>query len=287
MTAAPIPIILCADDFGISEGVNNAILDLAARGRLSAVTCMSGAPAWEKGAPLLKRCAFTAGTVAGLHVTLTHLPPLVKDMGARHPSEKEIVLKSWLRRLDARLIEQEVRAQFDLFVRAWEGPPAFIDGHQHVHVLPVIRDIVLQMRDRYAPDAWVRNVAGVPETPKGAVLSVLGWRFRRLLAARGISHNARMRGSYDLENFAAAMRDWCGVADADAAPLKASLAAPTALPRDTGGGRLLVYCHPGFPDAELARHDTLLAPRQKEYDFLSSDAFGAWLGKHIVLAGRP
>ena len=40
------PFILCADDFGLTRGVNAAILELCARGRLSAVSALVAAPAW-------------------------------------------------------------------------------------------------------------------------------------------------------------------------------------------------------------------------------------------------
>jgi hypothetical protein len=260
-TAASPSIILCADDFGISAGVNRAILDLAAKGRLSAVTCMSLGEAWEDGAPALKACKVTAG----LHITLTYLPPLVKDLGARHPSELALGLKSWARLLDKKLIEEEIRAQFIRFIAVWGAPPAFIDGHQHVHVLPVVRDIVLALREEFAPQAWVRNIvdlSAVIENWKNSVYIIMGWRFRHMLKKCGIPFNTKMRGAYDRATpgaFAAALEAWCS--------------APT-----------LIYCHPGFPDAQLAKYDSLLEPRRQEYDFLNSDVFGTW---SLNMKGQP
>jgi predicted glycoside hydrolase/deacetylase ChbG (UPF0249 family) len=245
-------IILCADDFGISEGVDRAILDLARSGRLSAVTCMAPGPRWAQDAPTLK----ATGVAAGIHVTLTQLAPLTPGMGARLPSEKALFVKSWTRTLDAQAVEAEIRAQFRTFIDVWGAPPAFIDGHQHVHVLPVVRDIVLALRDEYAPRTWVRNVAdlsGLGEDLNYWILAVMGWRFRGLLDRRGIAFNRKIRGMFDFGhsgsgNFPAAMEKWRG---ADA----------------------LVYCHPGVMPGEA--------------EFLGSDAFGAWLGTKITLAGAP
>jgi predicted glycoside hydrolase/deacetylase ChbG (UPF0249 family) len=272
MKSTAIPkstIILCADDFGLSAGVNRAILDLVAQKRLSAISCMSLAPAWEEGAEKLK--LFRAQISAGLHLTLTYLPPLTKEMGERHPPGKEVVLKSWLRLLDKTLIEKELRAQFEKFIAVWGAPPDFIDGHQHVHVLPVVRDIVLRLRNEYAPKAWMRNVvdfSALQDTWKYGVLVVLGWRWLQMLKKHGIPHNKQMRGAYNYNkepvNYAVLMTEWCTV-----------------------GNNVLIYCHPGFPDAGLAQYDPVLEPRRREYNFFSSSVFGEWLEHQLTLAGNP
>lgn len=265
LKTTPVPVILCADDFGISSGVDRAIIDLAAKGRLSAVTCMSLGDAWAEDAPLLKAC----NIAAGLHITLTYLPPLVKEIGARHPSEIMVGAKSWLRILDKVLVEQEIRAQFLRFIEFWGAPPDFIDGHQHVHVLPIVRDIVLRLRQEYAPHAWVRDICDFSDlgNAKSLKLAVMGFRFQRMLKARGIPCSPRMRGPYDYvpdADFPKLMAQWC-----------------------TGEEPVLIYCHPGFPDAGLARHDKVLEPRQREYDFLNGDVFGDWIGTKITLEKFP
>lgn len=259
-------IILCADDFGISVGVNRAIVDLVAQGRLSAVSCMSLAPAWKDGAAALTPLRDSIDV--GLHITLTGLPSLMT--GRRQPSEKEVIVRSWLRLLNVAALEAEVRAQFDRFIAVWGAPPDFIDGHQHVHVLPVIRDIVLRLRAAYAPQAWVRNpcdATAQTEGPKHRILNILGRRMKNSLVKKSIPHNALFRGAYDYgrpADYAALMAHWCAVE-----------------------GPVLIYCHPGFPDAGLAQVDRLLEPRRREYDFLASARFGAWLAEAVTLQRRP
>ncbi len=269
-TTIPKPaIILCADDFGLSAGVNRAILDLVGQKRLSAVSCMSLAPAWAEGAEELK--LFREQINAGLHLTLTYLPPLTKEMGDRHPPGGKFVLKSWLRLLDKNIIEKELRAQFEKFIAVWGAPPDFIDGHQHVHVLPVVRDIVLRLRNEYAPKAWMRNVVdftALDDSWKCGLLAVLGWRWLQILKKNNIPHNKFMRGAYDYHaepvDYAVMMTAWC-----------------------SAGSSALVYCHPGFPDAGLARYDSVLEPRRREYNFFNSSAFGEWLEHKITLVGQP
>lgn len=262
-------VILCADDFGISAGVNRAILDLAAQGRLSAVSCMSGGQAWVEGAKDLKPLQDKVDV--GLHITFTYLPPLTKEFGERHPSEKTVILKSWLRCLDKSLVEKEIRAQFEKFIKVWGSPPDFIDGHQHVHVLPVIREALLRLRNEYAPTAWMRNVfdlTALRDDKKHIILDILGWRWLELLNKNGIPHNKLLRGAYDLTqptDYAALMARWC------------SLREP-----------VLIYCHPGFPDAGLAQNDTMLEPRRREYDFFNGSQFRDWLAEgKVTLIRRP
>src|SRR3954454_17650417 len=71
--AVPRRIWLCADDYGISPGVNRAIRDLIARGRLNATSVMVVGPAIGRGEiEALEEAAATNPRCAiGLHATLT------------------------------------------------------------------------------------------------------------------------------------------------------------------------------------------------------------------------
>ena len=42
---------------------------------------------------------------------------------------------------------REVRAQFEAFADAFGRPPDFVDGHQHVHLFPQVREAVLETRE--------------------------------------------------------------------------------------------------------------------------------------------
>ena len=262
-------MIICADDFGISDGANRAIVDLAGKGRLSAVSCMSGGQSWAAGAEILK--PLRGKIDVGLHLTFTYLTPLTKELGERLPPEKTLILKSWLRGIDKSLIEKEIRAQFQKFIEVWGAAPDFIDGHQHVHILPVIRETLLRLRAEYAPQSWMRNVvdfSALADDPKYGILAVLGWRMKCLLQENNIPHNKLLRGAYDYTkpvDYAALMARWC------------MLTVP-----------VLIYCHPGFPDAALAKFDSVLEPRKREYDYFNGAAFGELLVQQkITLARHP
>lgn len=62
-------VCLCADDFGLHDGINAAVLDLAQRRRLGATACMVDGPCWAEGADAL-RALPTSWLDVGLHLDL-------------------------------------------------------------------------------------------------------------------------------------------------------------------------------------------------------------------------
>ena len=156
---APRHFWLCADDYGIAPGVNAAIRDLTGRGRLNATSVMVAAPSCTQG----EIDALTnAGKAAiGLHLTLTApFKPLTAGFtplarGAFHRCPQCCGLHCY-----AALTARRWRVRSTRRSRLYEAfgrPPDFIDGHQHVHLFPQVRDAVLDAVRRLAPGAWVRQ----------------------------------------------------------------------------------------------------------------------------------
>ena len=98
----------------------------------------------------------------GLHVTLTApFGPLSEDFrplrdGAFLPLEATL-RHSMLRRINRKRVAAEVASQLKAFVAAFGRAPDFIDGHQHVHLFPQVREAVLRVVKEVAPHAWVRQ----------------------------------------------------------------------------------------------------------------------------------
>ncbi|WP_438438468.1 ChbG/HpnK family deacetylase [Hydrogenophilus thermoluteolus] len=156
------PIVLCADDFGLAPGVNDAIIELIAQGTITATSVMPGQPFWPTGALVLRTVA--AGRAAvGWHVTLTEQQPafthgrLVRF--GRLPPLKALLARAWTRTLPLGAVRDELTAQLDAFEDRWGAPPAFVDGHQHVHLLPGVREVLLELLlERYSPTTfWARD----------------------------------------------------------------------------------------------------------------------------------
>ena len=101
----------------------------------------------------------------------------------------------------SRTLEQ-VETQIAAFAQAFGRPPDFIDGHQHVHLFPQIRDVVLDAAQRLAPGAWVRQcVSATPlrgrlKDPKGLLIDALSRAVRRRARRLGIKTNPAFAGTY-------------------------------------------------------------------------------------------
>jgi chitin disaccharide deacetylase len=261
-------IVLCADDFAISPGVSAAIIDLLARQRLSATSCMTVSRHWPTLAGGLS--PFVPSADIGLHLTLTDGRPLGEmpglAPGGRLPPLGPLMLAAFARRLDRAEIAEEIRRQLDAFVAARRCMPDFIDGHQHVHLLPVIRKEVLALfagplagHACYLRICWepprqilVRGIA----TARASVIAALSLPLRREARRLGIASNDSFRGVADF---------------ADARNY------PRQFPRFLRGpgARPIIMCHPGYVDAELAAADRVTAEREGEYAYFAGSQFPA------------
>jgi len=262
---------LCADDYGISPAVNRAIRDLIGRGRINATSVMVTAPSFS----VAEAAALAAlgGAAIGLHFTLTApfrpLTPAYRPVAGdgAFPSLPKKLTSGLLARLDPASLKAEAESQFDAFRAAFGRPPDFVDGHQHVHLLPQVGDALLSVMSETAPAAWVRQCGRATrlsrrwDDPKGLLLDVLSRRLRARSAARGITTNPAFAGTY---NFARH-------------PGYDTLFASFLEGLPDGG---LVMCHPGFVDAELQRLDTLTAMREHEYSFFAGERFPQLLAAH-------
>jgi predicted glycoside hydrolase/deacetylase ChbG (UPF0249 family) len=279
MSTQPRPLWLCADDYGMTRGVSAAIRDLIARHRINATSVMVGAPGFNASeAAALDALNHRHHRVAtGLHVTLTGpFAPLTADFaplsnGAFLPLN-EAMRTALLRRYQPAHLTHEIAAQFDAFERAFRRAPDFVDGHQHIHLFPQVRDAFLSVARARAPAAWVRQCGRKFRlhrgyaNPKALLLDALSRAFRRRAQAYGMRTNPAFAGAYDF----AAPRPFAQTFDGFL----------RALPAHS-----VVMCHPGFPDDDLRRLDPVTDQRRREYDYFVSDAFPRDLKTHgLVLA---
>ena len=268
MPAEPVRrIVLCADDYGISKGVNAAIRDLLAHGRINATSAMTVASAltMSEAASLAALKAARPQIAIGLHFTLT--APFRPASANYAPARDGTFLKlpatlgsAVLARLDRERIADELRAQIRAFAALFGFSPDYVDGHQHVQIFPQVRDALLGVMRETLPGVWVRQCGRV--TPisarlsdrKGVLLDVMSAGFRKRAAAAGVPVNPAFAGSYDFggnPDFAALFPKFLD-----------------GLPGDS-----VVMCHPGFVDEELKALDPLTNLREREYAFFAGAAF--------------
>src|SRR5262249_29679104 len=108
-----------------------------------------------------------------------------------------------LRRLDPDALAAEAASQLAAFQAAFGRPPDFVDGHQHVQLLPQVSDAMLAAMKRLAPGAWIRQCGRrVPlrqrwSDPKGLLLDILSARLRARSTGCGIRTNPAFAGTYN------------------------------------------------------------------------------------------
>lgn len=260
-------VMLCADDFAMTNGVSRAIIELAEAGRLSATSAMTTSRHWPSHATWLARAR--GKIAAGLHLNLTLGAPL-GVMSAFAPDRQfPSISQLTSRALTGRIAIDDVRAEIERQLTAFElemgFAPDHIDGHQHVHALPGVRAAVLDVltkRYGYSPrrpllrdpcDTVTSNVLRGRSGFKAVTLSTLSLGFGGAAKRAGFGIN---------EGFS-------GVTDFAAAAVTADFTAACA----AMGSRHMVMCHPGFVDDELIRLDRVTERRQREFDFLLRGGF--------------
>lgn len=231
---------------------------------------MSTAPAWAAGAAALRQ-RFATNLDLGLHLNLTEA---VAPGHWRRPLAP-LIVSACLHLLPVDRLRAEMAAQFDAFEAALGRPPDFVDGHQHVHQLPQVRELLIEtLLQRYPMRRpWLRRtsppasrLAGGADARKQRRIAALGAQALSAQAAEcGFPQNRGFVGVYDFggsdEDYAARMGAWCA---------------------EIGDGGLLM-CHP----ASRARAgDPIGAARQREYALLRGEAFGALLHAQGLVVSR-
>lgn len=256
-------IILCADDYGQNTAISQAIITLLKKNRLSATSCMTTSYYWLSHAKWLQALSLQDKPDFGLHFNLTEGKPQSDDFGLDFPPIVDLILKAYLRRLNQADIEAELHAQLDQFVAGIGREPDFIDGHQHVHQLPVIRDALFAVYEKRLrkSNCYIRNVfdkkSFLRMTKSGYSKMVFiqlcgAFAFKKELIKRQIPHNSSFAGVYDFKD-----------------AKKYSTLFPEFINQIKDNG--IIMCHPGF-NAE-AQEDPIADSRPLEYHYFQSDAF--------------
>lgn len=147
-------LIINADDFGMDEGVGQAIAELHRAGIVSSVSCMTNMPTWPQAAAYLRAHPELGAGVhlvmnAGRPVLPTEQVPALVDAGGQFLDDARI-LRS-LRPGTTAQLRAEFRAQIERFVADVGRPPDHLDNHCAVsYVRPDRFKITLEMAREYS-----------------------------------------------------------------------------------------------------------------------------------------
>ncbi|MEM7215375.1 MAG: ChbG/HpnK family deacetylase [Pseudomonadota bacterium] len=265
-------LTLCADDFGLNDQVNKGIIDLVRARRLNAVSCMVVGDRIEEGAEallnVLQKIDFEVEI--GLHLTFTEYKPISVPLGLtsdeRFGSIGSLILKSHFGMVEQDEVSVEMAHQFDRFNHVFGRPPDFVDGHQHVHLLPILRETLLRSApENLANGGWLRSchqsLAGIFRTgtdiTRTSIIANLAKPLKRSLAKSQIETNELFLGVNDFsgKGYPEMMAKW----------LK------TAADFD---GCTVIMCHPGHvSEGKGSVFDPISQHRPHEFVYFASAQF--------------
>lgn len=255
-------LIVNADDFGLTAGVNRAIVELHEAGVLTSATLMAKAAATEEGVELARA---TPSLRVGCHVVLVdgepalpaqELPTLVNPQTGRfHPTLVAFLKQLLTGRLRAAEIEAEAAAQIAR-LKSRGLRLTHIDTHKHTHMFPAVLRPVLRaakaagicaVRNPFEPAWSLRATQGAPGMRRLEVKLLRRFEpvFRRIVAEEGMTTTDGAIGVL-------------ATGTLDAATVASLLAG-------LHEGTFELVSHPGYNDAALALARTrLLASRETE-----------------------
>jgi len=154
-------IIVNADDFGLNSFIDECILKLCSKNRISNISVMVAGEAFCEDIDKLK---VYSGLGTGIHLCLTDEKPISKSNEIETLIEKDGNLKNYNKlvydliqgKLDLKEVYIEWKAQIDKFINTGLKP-AHLDTHKHLHLFPVFFDILINLAKEYNISA-VRNL---------------------------------------------------------------------------------------------------------------------------------
>ncbi len=273
-------LIVNADDFGISPGVNAGIVDAHRHGLVTGASLMANLPSADDA---LTRAAACPELRLGLHLTLTTGRPLSRPeaVGTLVDADGcffvlgELLARLWLGKVRSDHLERELDAQIAwAFARGIR--PDHLDSHHHVHTHPRVAGPVVALAKRHGI-RYVRSPAeGLApnglwstrprEAARTAAISLFGTFLRPRLRQCGLTTSEHFRGI----------------------ELGLGFSAPALLRtlRGLPNGLTELMTHPGRPDAELARRTGYVAGRDRELAALTApEIVGFVRAARIELSG--
>ena len=276
-------LIVNADDFGYTRGVNAGIARAYKTGIVTSTTIMANGDAFEDAVELARA---NPGLGVGCHLALiggrpvaepSRVSSLVDDDGALAPTLTQLVLKLTRGLISTDEIASEFRAQVDRVARAGIQP-THLDTHKHSHTHPLVMKALTRVAaefgigcvrnpfERVFATSRLRNLtnwAYLKQFALSAAIQPGAIQFMRLVRRHGLKTPDRFFGvgltgmldSYAIRSMMESLRP----------------------------GTAELMCHPGVYDDDLDRAPTRLKrEREKELEALSDLSLRQFAEEHGV-----
>jgi chitin disaccharide deacetylase len=274
-------LIVNADDFGLTAGVNRAIVEGNRSGIVTSATLMANARASAAAIDMAKA---QRGLKTGCHVVLVdgtpltgNLPSLTNGSQRFRSSLKQFAIAAVRKQISPKDIQVEVEAQIRK-IQASGTTLTHVDSHKHTHMFPHILRPVL----RAARACGIRAIRN-PFEP------LRSWPRRMLFGTPGLW--MRSAGVMAFQVFASEFRraldeeemvstdGTVGIAVTGLLDQQKLLRILEAIP----DGTWELVCHPGYADADLRAAGTRLTKsREVELSALTSAETKNALSRHHI-----
>jgi hopanoid biosynthesis associated protein HpnK len=270
-------LIVNADDFGYTRGVNRAIVEGLRRGIVTSTSLMANGAAFDDA---VERAKMEPGLDVGCHLNLvegdpvarpSEIPHLVGTNGRFHRL-RSFVVRLAAGAIPAAEIERECSAQIEKLLAAGLRP-SHLDTHQHTHLHPRVARVLARVARRHGI-AWIRRPFENFSPPgdggvglrrlMGVALKLFRPEFDRCMAEYDIRLTDFFTG-YRLTGC------WTKLA------MEATLGALQE-------GITELMCHPGYCESELEASPTMLRrEREQELEILTDPEWRARLSQGGVV----
>jgi predicted glycoside hydrolase/deacetylase ChbG (UPF0249 family) len=259
-TPSPIRLIINADDFGISRGVNIGIIEAAEAEVVTSASMIANLAAFADAVERAESCPTLS---LGIHLNftvgrpLTRAPSLTRRDTGKFYTLPALLARASLGLLDSSEVARECIAQIDRMIEAG-FPPTHLDSHRHIHAHPAISRVV-------ASAAASRGIFQVRIPCESLRVNAGDWRATLkktgLMICAGLSSGT-----------AAADRavNFVGVSLQGGKSFATRL---FALIPQLQAGTTELMTHPGYADGSLAEHDSYTLERVTELRVLTSREF--------------
>lgn len=137
-------LIVNADDFGRTAGINRGIVEAHVRGIVTSTTLMVNQSATKQAAALASEHLALG---VGLHLTLCDGSPLATGVPSLTDAGGAFIrdLDRLAERLDPADVRREIAAQYARFTALMGRPPTHLDSHKHLHAWPGVLGLVIDL----------------------------------------------------------------------------------------------------------------------------------------------
>ena len=263
-------LIVSADDFGLTEGINNGIIESFNKGIVTSASLMVNMPSFEGSVNLAQS---NPDLAIGIHLNLvkgrplqpiSSVPSLVNKVGVFY-TLPEFIRRLLFGKIILQEVERELRCQVEKTLAA-NLMVTHLDSHRHFHIYPSILKIIIKLANKYGINKirCPRSVSNSPRSLKELTLTCLSWKSLSVFNKNNIKHN---QSFFDLVRIETAKDPF------------------SALARFCKGLRQGVTeldCHPGFITEELDGIEATIHNREKQIEILTNPDIAELFQKYDI-----